>query len=100
MKKRWIVFGIVLLALVSILVISFPSIRDKMFEQVIIKVAHLNQAERWKKDVLYVVTVGTGSPAADIGRTQPCTAIIAGAIFFCSMRAMAMLWQRNCRDFP
>ncbi len=82
MKKRWIISGIVLLVFVGITLISLPSIRDKMFEQVLIKLAHQNKAERWKKDVLYVVTVGTGSPAADIGRTQPCTAIIAGGDLF------------------
>ena len=78
MKKRWIAFGIVFLSLVSILVISFPYIRDVMSEQAMIKVVHQNQAERWKKDMLYVVTVGTGVPHAEVGRTQSCTAIVAG----------------------
>ncbi|MEI6610102.1 MAG: MBL fold metallo-hydrolase [Deltaproteobacteria bacterium] len=82
MKKRWIAFGIVSLSLVSILVISFPYIRDVISEQAMIKVVHQNQAERWKKDMLYVVTVGTGVPHAEIGRTQSCTAIIAGGDLF------------------
>ena len=82
MKKRWIAFGIVSLSLVSILVISFPYIRNVMFEQAMIKLVHQNQAERWKKDVLYIVTVGTGAPHAEIGRTQACTAIIAGGDLF------------------
>jgi len=78
---RWLIAGLLIVALAGLVVLRSPTIQDRVLRRVVER-ALATRANLFGDDALRVLLCGTGSPLPHATRAQACVAVFAGDRFW------------------